>query len=582
MKTIKLLWENVFKYCKALLLLIVISSSVYAFSLMPILFQSEYFEKLELFLRGDYSFALLLLWLFVFYVTRSISGGFLIPLAAVKDLYYEYSVTRHVRRSQHITNNAVPLEAFESADIYGLMQRSDEALTSGALKSTVNALAAFLTMAISFVSMLTTLYIINRYFLFLATLLIIPIFVEYFWFEKNQYLLERDLVTSRRQQAYCIDHISDKEFFLQTRLSGCSAKFTNEWNQRQVDLVHSYALIHKRRLLFGFISGVVKSGSMVIMVMLGAKQLENGSMTIGSFSVLIGVIGMMLSYMSFFIQTLSQSIVRTEELREVSEYYNIRKESMHDFDCGEIQQINLENISFKYPSQHQYALKNINKTFRAGERVAILGLNGAGKTTLTNLIMGLYTPTCGCVKYNQMDIAAASKNTLRKRITAIFQDYNIYSLSIYDNLRLGNTNIEHTNDELDHILEDASFPINKYSGELLIGKTFEGIELSKGEGQKLAIARSQVNTEAEIVIIDEPTAALDPIAEEKLYQSFIDKAGNKTLFLVSHRLGSARIADRILVMDASQIVEDGTHDQLIEKNGIYAKMFLEQANLYNR
>ena len=236
MKLYKLLWKNVFKYCKVLLLLILLSSSVYAFSLIPIFFQSEYFERLELFLHGNYSYFLLLFWLAVFYITRSISGGFLIPLAAIKDLYYEYSVTHQVRRSQHRINNAVPLEVFDSDELYSLMQRSDEALTSGALRSTVNALSAFLTMAISLVSMLISLYIINHYFLFFAILLVIPIFIEFFWFEKKQYILEKKLVTEKRRQGYCMNHICDKIYFLQTRLSGSTSKFASDWRRNQFEI----------------------------------------------------------------------------------------------------------------------------------------------------------------------------------------------------------------------------------------------------------------------------------------------------------------------------------------------------------
>lgn len=586
MKLYKLLWENVFKHCKILLLLILLSSSVYAFSLIPIFFQSEYFERLELFLQGNYSFLVLLFWLIIFYITRSISGGFLIPLGAIKDLYYEYSVTRHARRSQHKINNAVPLEVYDTDSLYSLMQRADEALTSGALRSTVNALSAFLTMAISLVSMLISLYVINPYFLLFAILLVIPIFVEFFWFEKKQYMLEKKLVTIKRRQGYCLNHICDKAYFLQTRLSGTAERFASDWGRNQFEIECLYLKIQKRRMLFSLGSSVIKSGSMVIMTMIGLKQLADGTMSIGSFSVLLGVIGMMLSYMNFFVRTLSQSIVRIEELREVSAYYDIPQESEGDVssnaNCGEIRDIQLENVSFRYASRQQNALNHINKTFRKGERIAIFGLNGAGKTTLTNVIMGLLTPTEGQVKYNSTDVAHLSKNLWRKKITAIFQDYVVYNLSVYDNVRIGNIEEDRTDEQLDQILKDAGFPINKHPGNSQIGKLFGGIELSKGESQKLAIARSYFNADANVIVIDEPTAALDPIAEEALYQAFLDGAGDKTLFLVSHRLGSARIADRILVMDASEIVEDGTHEELLAKNGLYAKIYREQSVLYDR
>lgn len=211
MKVIKLLWNNVFRHCKALIILILISCSVYAFSLIPIFVQKTYFDKLESFFTGDYAFFALLFWLFVFYAARSISGGFLIPLSGAKDLYYEYTVAYQVRRSQHRMNNSVPLKDFDSEAIYNLMQRADEALTSGALRSTVNAIAAFLTMSISLVSML----------------------IEYFWFGKKIYLLERSLVVTKRKQNFCASHICDKEYFFETRVSGAAPFFSIVWGRQE-------------------------------------------------------------------------------------------------------------------------------------------------------------------------------------------------------------------------------------------------------------------------------------------------------------------------------------------------------------
>lgn len=582
MKVIKLLWNNVFRHCKALIILILISCSVYAFSLIPIFVQKTYFDKLEQFLTSDYAFFALLFWLFVFYVTRSISGGFLIPLSGAKDLYYEYTVTYQVRRSQHRMNNLVPLEDFDSEAIYNLMQRADEALTSGALRSTVNAIASFLTMFISLVSMLISLFVINHYFVIFAVILVVPMFIEYFWFEKKIYLIERSLVTTKRKQNFCASHICDKEYFFQTRISGAAPCFIEEWEAYRQSVEQLYDKIHIRKLLFGLISGVFKSGSIVIMVIIGLHLLSEGSISIGSFSVLIGVIGMIMSYMDFFISTLSQSIVRIGELREVSAYYDIPGEEQTPSPSSHIGDIELKNVSFKYSSRDVDALSNINKVFKKGEKVAIFGMNGAGKTTLTNIIMGAFTPTQGQVQYDGIDISLYDKNLWREKISAVFQDFQIYNVTVYDNVFLGNIRKERDQEKLDEALQQANFPLQKHHGDQMIGRMFGGIELSRGEAQKLAMARSYYNSDAEIVIIDEPTAALDPIAEEELYQSFINDSEDKTLFIVSHRMGSARIADRILVMDSAEIVEDGTHEQLLALNGIYAKIYKEQAVLYDR
>lgn len=582
MKVFRLLWDNVFKYCKKLLALIVISCSVYAFHLVPVFVQKVYFDRLEQFLRGDLAFLLLLFWLFLFYAVRSISGGFLIPFSGAKDLYYEYVVTYRVRLSQHRINNAVPLENFETKATYDLMQRADEALTSGALRSTVNAIAAFLTMAISLVSMLVSLAILNLCFLLFAAFLVAPMFVEYFWFEKKLYLIQKQMVDAKRRQAFSVSHICDREYFFQTRVSGAADHFMEVWEQCRRWVEGCYERLHRRRLLFGLAAGIIKSGGILAMVVTGLWMLSRGSISVGSFSVLMGVIGMIISYMDFFISTLSQSIVRIKELREVSAYYDLPREADVPASDSTVGDIAMENVSFRYPSRENMALAHIDKVFKKGEKVAIFGINGAGKTTLTNLIMGLYAPTEGAVKYGGVDIGEYDKNPWRAKIAAVFQDYKVYCLSIYDNVAMGNLRKEADSAALDAALLQAGFPVEKYSGQQFIGRMFDGAELSGGEAQKLAIARAVYHCEAEVIVIDEPTAALDPMAEEALYQSFLENSGDKTLFLVSHRLGSVRIADRILIMDASEILEDGTHEQLLEQNGIYARIYREQAGLYER
>ena len=151
--------------------------------------------------------------------------------------------------------------------------------------------------------------------------------------------------------------------------------------------------------------------------------------------------------------------------------------------------------------------------------------------------MGLYTPTTGNVIYGEVDIKKRDKTKWREKITVIFQDYQIHNLSVADNVYLGNTRQDKSDDKIRNAITLAGFPLDKYELDNMIGRNFDGIELSGGEAQKLAAARSYYNSDAEIVIIDEPTAALDPLAEEQLYQSFINNSEGKTLFIVSHRLG---------------------------------------------
>jgi ABC-type multidrug transport system fused ATPase/permease subunit len=572
----------VFKHCKPLLFLILVSSSVYAFALIPIWLQKTYIDNLQAFLAGSYSFGALIFWLLLFYFTRVLSGGFLIPLAGAKDLYYEYTTTRHVRKSQHRINNSIKLENYDSQNVYNLMERSAQALTSGALRSTVNAVAASLTMLISFGSMLISLAVIHYSFLLYSVVLIGPSFLEYFWFQKRLYGIEKSLVETRRRQGFCLNHVTGKSYYLQTRISGSASYFINEWEKYREKTERLFNEVHRRKITFGAFSGIVKSGCITGMIFTGLSLLSGERISIGSFSSLVGIIGMLMGYMNFFISTLSQSIVRVSELKEACRYYEIPLEKREDSPISTIGDVTLENVSFKYESGEKDALTGITHTFRHGEKIAILGLNGAGKTTLTNIIMGLYTPHDGRVLYNGVDIADRDRTKWRQKFTAVFQDFQIYNITISDNVFLAYTREKKDLNALRASLELAGFPLDKYEPDTQIGRHFNGIELSRGEAQKLAAARSYYNSQAEIIVVDEPVSALDPLAEERLYQTFINNSGDKTLLIVSHHMASVKVVDRILVMDSSKILEEGTHEQLLKKNGVYSRMYKEQAALYAR
>jgi ATP-binding cassette subfamily B protein len=582
----KLLWKNVFVHCKVLFLLVVISCSVYAFSLAPIWIQKGYIDRLQGFLTGNYALVNLVWWLVFFYLVRCLSGGFLIPVAQAKDLYYEYILTRNVRRSQHCMNNNIRLEYYDSMKMYNLMERVGNVMTSGALRDTVNAFAAFLTLTISLVAILISLGVLHYGFVILACISIIPIFVEYYWFQKKIYELDRKVIEDRRRQQQCIAHIRDRTYCFETRISGAAPYFQQQWENYRNQIENLQNKIYLKKILFGIFSGLIKSISIIGIIILATYLLAINYISIGSFCAVLGIIGMLFSYMDFFISTLSQSIIRFSELKDISEYYELEQEEKEEQEKlpTVIGDIVLNNVSFRYESRQKDAIQNVTKTFKKGEKIAILGVNGAGKTTLMNIVMGLYQPTNGSVSYNGVEIRGRDKTKWHEKIAAVFQDYQIYALTISENVMLGNVRYGNIPDKVIAALERAEFPYKKWEQNVdsLILREFGGIELSKGETQKLAIARSYYNTEAEILVIDEPTAALDPISEENLYKTFMKETSNKTTFIVSHRLGSVKIADRILVMDASNILEDGSHKELLKQNGLYAQMYKQQATLYER
>jgi ATP-binding cassette subfamily C protein len=250
---------------------------------------------------------------------------------------------------------------------------------------------------------------------------------------------------------------------------------------------------------------------------------------------------------------------------------------------GETHVIEFSHVSFKYPRSEQYVLKDINLKITSGEHLSVVGLNGAGKTTFIKLLCRLYDVTEGEILIDGINIKEYSEEEYRKLFAVVFQDFQLFAFSLRDNIALGDTAKE---DEVNRVLELSGFyeDAKKLPQGLdtMLYKSFDekGTELSGGQQQKTAIARALYKN-APIVILDEPTAALDPVAEYDIYRSFDTLVGGKTAIYISHRLSSCKFCDRIAVFAENTIKEYGTHDELVEKkNGIYAELFAAQAQYY--
>jgi ATP-binding cassette subfamily B protein len=246
--------------------------------------------------------------------------------------------------------------------------------------------------------------------------------------------------------------------------------------------------------------------------------------------------------------------------------------------------LTIDGVSFSYPGTDQLALDGVSMDIPAGQVVALVGENGSGKTTLAKLLCGLYEPTAGRIYWDASDTADADPRDLRRAVACIFQDFAQYHLSAAENIGMGR------HERFDDL--DAIIAASKRAGahEILsrleqgydtrLGRQFEGgRELSIGQWQRVALARAFFR-DAPFLVLDEPTAALDPRAEHELFESVRHLMRGKTVLLISHRFSSVRSADRIFVLDAGRIVEQGTHDELVARGGLYAELFSLQAASY--
>lgn len=321
--------------------------------------------------------------------------------------------------------------------------------------------------------------------------------------------------------------------------------------------------------------------------------LFNG-MKISDFTLYVGLVNSFTKAFTDLFSNMSFTNLYTMHMNDYRTYMDWN-ESEPDMEKeeGTIKDINyseyefkFENVSFKYPGQDTYALKDINLTIKPGMKLAIVGINGAGKTTFTKLLMKLYDPTEGRILLNGIDLKQYDRESYFKIFSPIFQNVECFAFPVWENVSL--TDEEHTDREkVKAALKQSGLDekINKYEKgiDTHLLKIFDkqGIDLSGGEKQRLAMARALYKG-GDVMVLDEPTAALDALAEDKMYREFNKIVEGKTSIFISHRLSSTRFCDCIAMFDEGKIIEYGTHDELMENNGKYANMYNIQAQYYRK
>ena len=317
----------------------------------------------------------------------------------------------------------------------------------------------------------------------------------------------------------------------------------------------------------------------------------NGHISVGDFVLYFGVVNGFSSWLSeifaeaLVLNQLSTKIKRFREYLDFPEYY-CKEDGVHPDREKMPKEIELKNVSFRYEKNQPYVLKNFSLMIRPGEHLAVVGLNGAGKTTLIKLICGLIDPTDGQVLYNGKPITEYNRVELYQMYSAVFQQFSIMPVTVGEIIAEAPT-AQVDSERVKKCLELAGMweRIQKLPDKLQsqYGRTIydEGIEFSGGETQKLLLARS-IYKSAPILLLDEPTAALDPIAESELYQKYNQISEGKTAVFISHRLASANFCDRIILIENGAICEEGTHRELLAKKGKYYNLFEVQAKYYRK
>lgn len=332
--------------------------------------------------------------------------------------------------------------------------------------------------------------------------------------------------------------------------------------------------------------------NLTLYLFIGAKAYM-GAFGIGSFVLYTGTVGKFVLAVTSIFNIFSQLKNNNVYLREIFEYVDmsntmyqgtlpVEKRAFCDGGDNDYE-IEFRNVSFKYPASESYALQHVSIKFRIGERLAVVGMNGSGKTTFIKLLCRLYDPTEGEILLNGINIKKYDYDEYMSIFSVVFQDFKLFSFSLGQNVA---TSVNYDKEKVEQCLAEAGFGDRlremQDGVETCLYKDFDekGVEISGGEAQKIAFARA-LYKDAPFIVLDEPTAALDPIAEAEIYSKFNEIVGNKTAIYISHRLSSCRFCDDIAVFDNGQIVQQGSHNTLVvDKSGKYHELWFAQAQYY--
>lgn len=464
-----------------------------------------------------------------------------------------------------------PIE-FEKNQFLDAVDKAEQgAMQACAMVDTINSVFTFYVPY--FTLMAIYMYNLNYFLILIVLLVFIPVFITNYVRAYFGDAIEREIAPVRREAEAYEKTLTSLECYKETKVLFASNYFiqlyknsVKDWNKIAWNKRKKEAFINLGLNVFSFLA----YGAILIMLVYMCMR---GKISIGSFAVVFASIDVMFYLMDEIFNDSMGNIAKNMGL--VNNFINLVNypETINKSIAITSNDISLRNVTFRYPDSKKIVLDNISLEIKENETIAVVGANGAGKTTLAKIIAGIYHPEQGevIIGGKKMD----SNQNAFLHMSAVFQKFNRYKLNIDENITISDLNEkEGYTEALYKIDENMNIDRN-----IILSRDFDGIDLSGGQWQKIAIARG-IHKKSKILILDEPTAAIDPIQESELYNNFMKISENKTSIIITHRLGIARLADRIVVMKDGKIVEIGKHQELIDKQEEYYKMWSAQANWY--
>lgn len=505
----------------------------------------------------------------------------------VKEHLSQY-VKDNIIRSIHTKAGKLDLAYYENSSYHDLFYRTISEAPSRPT-SIVNSLVQLSQSLFSFVFMAGILFYCHWLIGLVLIVATIPGFIVRMRYSKLMYKWQNENTSKEREQNYFSGILTSSSFAKEIRLFGLTELFQNKYNTIRNELRKGFLFLIRKGSYLDFVSQVLGILSLFFALAFVALQAIQGEITIGSLVMYFLAFQRSIGFLKDMLGNLSIIYEDNLYFAKYFEFLKLKNKIVEHQAITTITKplqkgIVFDKVSFSYPNSNRTVFKELSLTIPDGKTIALVGCNGAGKTTLIKLLCKLYLPDSGSIIIEGVNIIKYSSTDLRKNISVVFQDFVLYNQPAKDNIWYGDINKNIDMYDIRKAAEKAGFDdflINLPKGyDTMLGNLFsDSEELSLGEWQKLALARAFYR-DSEIVILDEPTSSMDANAEFELFERFKKIIKGKTSIIVSHRFSTVKMADYIFVLDKGSVAEQGTHEELLSKNGLYATMYHLQAQKY--
>lgn len=485
---------------------------------------------------------------------------------------YETIILNHAKR--------LPLDCYENSEFYTTLQQAEDGVS--AVFSTYNDFVNIFAQVAAIVSAIRVAVNIDPFFLLFVAFTFPTILISK-KIGKISAEKEMKMKLLDRRKAYAKNIWLDKNYAREFKTSNAAKVIDSQYDAAYKSAMNIHSEYGRKLFGLNILESCFSITSISVLSYLYCilKYTYTDSFNVSAVSVVVVSIMNMVSRIRKIYKSYGNVFHYQIQLNALKEFlkYSPENENIDGAEVEEFQSLEFRHVWFSYDKQN-WALKNISFKINAGEKIAIVGYNGAGKSTLIKLVLRFYDVDRGEILYNGVNIKKYKLNEYRKKFSAAFQDYQMFSVTLADNMLMS----EHSLDErekIDAVLADLNMEELAGKEGYLLGREYDthGLVLSGGQQQKIAISRLNFDS-FDIALLDEPSAALDPVSSYKMLNSVMRLVGNRTMFIVSHDMSFSKRADRILFFEAGELTEAGAHSKLMKQNSKYALFFMSQAEQY--